>query len=86
MESFTSFAAYAQAAKLVEPTDRPFDYPTIDAQASSMFRIAFCQSRFDSSVAQLLAMADGVVRAVRLHSIQTAQRATAFAASAAAGA
>jgi len=31
MDIVTSFATYAESAKLVEPTDRPFDNPTVDA-------------------------------------------------------
>jgi hypothetical protein len=78
MDIVTSFTAYAEPAKLVQPTDRPFDDPTVDAQATAMLRIAFCQDRFDSAVSQLLAMAGGVVRAIPLHSIRALSWAAAF--------
>jgi hypothetical protein len=78
MDIVTSFTSYAKPAKLMEPANRPFDDPTVDAQATSMLSVAFCQDRFDSSVSQLLAMAGGVVRAIPLDSIRTLSWATAF--------
>ena len=45
MDIVTSFTSYAKPAKLMEPANRPFDDPTVDAQATSMLSVAFCQLR-----------------------------------------
>src|SRR5262249_9886842 len=76
MDVVASFTTYAKPAKLMEPTDRPFDDPPVDTQATSMIGVAFGEDWFDAAVSQFSAMAGGVVRAIPLDSIWTLPWAT----------
>ena len=70
MDIVTSFVARAETAQLMEPTDRSFDNPAINAQTTAMLGITFCQDRFDALLPQHSAMRLGVVRAISLHSVE----------------
>src|SRR5262249_55985755 len=50
------FEARAQAAHLMQPTDRAFDDPARCSQTAAMLGVSLCQYRFDAAVAQLFAM------------------------------
>jgi hypothetical protein len=56
-----AFVTDAQAAELMEPTDRAFDNPAFAAEAATMRRAAFCEVRHDAFGAQALAIGRAIV-------------------------
>jgi hypothetical protein len=41
------FVSDAQAAKLIQPSERPFHHPSPLAQSTAVFSVAFCEARYD---------------------------------------
>ena len=74
-----TFATNPQATKLMQPGNRPFNHPAVDAESTAMFGIPFCCERFDAHAAQCLPVGLRVVRSVALHDLWAAPRTSALA-------
>jgi hypothetical protein len=79
MDVIAPFVTGTQPAHLMEPTDRPFDHPSVNAQAAAMFGISFRQDRSDATLPQGLTMGLGIVRSISLHTARTLARTATFA-------
>lgn len=69
-----SFIADPKPPILVQPRQRSFHDPTVEAQAAAMFGPALAQNRFDPTSSQGLAVGLGVVAPISLHSVGLAPR------------
>lgn len=80
MDVVAAFVADAESAELVQPADGAFHDPAMLAQAAAMRSVALRQNRLDATFSQAATMRLGVVRAVALHALRLAARASWFAA------
>ena len=60
----SALVANSQSAELVQPTDRPLDHPTEDAQLAAVVGISLGDVRLHAALRQLFSMRVGVVGAV----------------------
>jgi hypothetical protein len=54
MDVRTLLIAHAQAAKLIQPSESPFDYPAPVPEPAAMLGVAFRRKRDDASIMQAL--------------------------------
>ncbi len=80
MNIATPFVPDAPAAKLVQPTECPFNHPAGFAQAAAMWPTGAGQSSSDPQSAQPTMMRTAAVSPISLHDLGALPRATGFAA------
>jgi hypothetical protein len=72
------FVAHAQAAKLIQPCERPLHDPAPSAQSAAVFRVALRKKRDNASVTQTLSDRFSIVTTVTQHAARTIARASAL--------
>ena len=76
MNLWASFIANAQPTILGQPSDGPFNDPTMHAQTAPMRRVAFGNHGSNATLSQGLSMGFRIVAPTSLHPFRTAARAS----------
>lgn len=79
MQIIATFIANAQAAKLMQPAERPFHHPTVLAEATAVRRVPLRQDRLNAQPTQDLTMRLGIIAAVSLDTLGATSRMADFA-------
>jgi hypothetical protein len=80
VDVIASLIANSEPSKLVQPGDGSFHYPTMFAEATTVFRVSTSQVGSDATPAKLVAVRLGVVPSIALDAFGTATWAAQFAA------
>ena len=70
--------ANSQSAKLIQPCERTFHYPTPSAQSTAMFSVSFGKPGHDVAVTQTLPDCLRVITTVAYNAIRTTARTSAL--------
>jgi hypothetical protein len=76
MDVVASFVANTESAELVQPADGAFHNPAMLAQAAAVPGVTFGENRLNAAFSEASSMRFGIVRAVALHAVWFAPRAT----------
>jgi hypothetical protein len=78
MDFRPTFVTNSEPTVLVEPTDGPFHYPAVDAEAAAVWNVSPGQNRFDAAFSKFFSMGIRVIRPIPLNPLGTAARTTRF--------
>jgi len=78
MDVGSAFVTNTQSAKLMQPTQRPFDDPPRNAQPTAIFSSPFSKDRLDSLLTEFFTMRLRIVSSISLNTIGFLKRSTWF--------